>query len=417
MLQLVIQYFDTPYTKSLQHEQYLGNQDALLKQHHHHQHVGTMAVICQPTPGSSGNYNSQTTNSISKKRSIDVLNAGRSPTTRTLPNHTGTVACFYQIFFSGRNTIHLVRQHVRFLPEHYEPPVSVSSSSTAIRNMPQPVSMVEYSDPYHTNIATPIIPHRNDQSPIVDVKVLGTTGMDGSDIDTTTIVLSYCSLRHRINNTQGMNGSSKGCSYSVPSTLPPQYDSYCMTLSASSSRRNISSSISTFPFVLPFMDDVVQHICLVTPNLIGVLSKRYHQIYLYDLYRGGLICTFQPFSKLSTNGNLTEISCISLLADMKRSKMAVTYISSTNPKKYCIAYTSLKGHNFGKQKNGPMSLADGLVTAVVATSSLLPSSHAMMSTTRFLYPDVTKLNDIHQNEVMIPQQNAIHNGMYYSLMN
>jgi hypothetical protein len=64
-----------------------------------------------------------------------------------------------------------------------------------------------------------------------------------------------------------------------------------------------------------------------------------------------------------------------------------------------------------------MSLADGLVTAVAATSSLLPSSHAMMSTTRFLYPDVTKLNDVHQNEVMIPQQNAIHNGMYYSLMN
>ena len=390
-----------------------------------------MAVLCPPVPTTtvttlSGKSGSRHNSGIGfKKRSIDTLTTTveQPPTT----SDDCSIVCFYQVFYTRTNHVQVVRQHIRFVPE---PPPSTHSMTMTTTN--QQLLTVEkmthaslYSDQQHTNNVTPIQIHHNHPSPITDLTVLGTTTANDENNNNntaTTLVLSYRSLRHATSTAHGatthpeMNGSSKHMP-STTSTTPPQYDSFYGTLSANS-RRVLSSSLSTFPFVLPYMDDAIQQTCLVGPSMIGVLTQRYQQIYLYDLYRGGLIHMAQPFSQFTANApnnGTIPITCISLLADIKRSKMAVTYMSHGNPKKYCIAYASFGLQNGNhRNNNGPMSLADGLVAATAAsTMSYGAPMHASMCMTRTLFPDVSKLSDLYQNEMMVPQQTALQNGKFF----
>jgi hypothetical protein len=449
-LQLVIQYLDTPYTTTaasvnqamtatahvrttktnLQHPP-LPSKSSHNGNDTDQQHAGTLAVVCHPVPTqtaserSSNNNNKSGAVSGTKKRSLDALTTEQTSMTHATPSDC-TIVCFYQIFYTRRNTVQLVRQHVRFL--HEPPLLSVSSTTTGMYHTPQsmPTTMTTlstncslYSDQQHTNAVTPI-PIRN-QCPIEDLKVLGTTDTPGivdseDNNNNVTIVLSYRSLRHGSNTAHTstthheMNGGSSKPIHSASTMSAPRYDSFYMTLSTSS-RRVMLSSVSSFPFVLPYTDDAIQHVCLVGPSMIGVLTQRYQQIYLYDLHRGGLMHVAQPFpTSTKSTGNIS-MTCISLLADMKRSKMAVTYISAENPKKYCLAYASFGVHNTHHSNHGPISLADGLTAASSSAMSIGIPFHSM-SQTRTLFLDVSKWNDNYQNESILPQQTAIQNSTF-----
>ena len=434
LLQLVIQYFDTPSTASmtteiatshqLQQQQKdvtptrnATNQPTSIPQHQ--QHVGTLAVVCSSVnSATSGNTSGIST---PKKRSWGTH---EGPTTNIQSDRC--IVCFYQVF-STKSNVQVARQHLRFL---HEPATALSTAmaSTTIdaqQSIPAMIYCSLYSDEKHTNRVTPI--YLRNEYPIEDLKVLGTTPCSESeDGNSTSIVLSYRSESQASSTGTSdsslatgmveheMNGSS---THLQPTKAPRRYNYFYTCLSASP-RRVVSSSLSSFPFILPFTDDEIQDTCLVGTSMIGVLTQRYKQVYLYDLHRGGLIHSAQPFptSIINTLNRDIPVTCTSLLADTKRSKIAVTYIAPGSPNKYCIAYASVglnSGNNRFPKELGPISLADGLVAAA-STISYGAQLHSMIPT-RTLHSDVHKLHDNDQREMMIPRQAAILKGAFFKL--
>ena len=391
------------------------------------QHAGTIAVVVvvvaaavDPPMGqrSTTTTGATTTGTWSKKRRANATTAAEEPQNRSdTDDPSGCIVCFHQVFYTS-TTVQLVRQHVRFSA----PTESIPSNT--------PQAMIHcslYSDQQHTNTVTPI--QLNNPYPIEHLQVLGTTSPFGATTEnhsnhTPTIVLAYRSTTRcdSLDTLSEMNGvSSKPHPHQFPhavtaTTATTHTDCFYATISTSS-RRVTASSLVSFPFVLPYRDDEILHTCLVGPSMIGVMTQRYKQIYLYDLHRGGLMHVAQPFPISTTNGE-DPIACISLLADVHRSKIAVAYTSPGNPEKLSIAYASVNLNNSNSSSSsnsnyskGPISLADGLVAAL-STIPKGAQAHNRMSKTRTLFPEVDKLSDQYQNEMIMPQQNAIHKGTF-----
>jgi hypothetical protein len=408
-LQFVLQYIDTRYTQTASM--------SLIQSHP--SHAGTVAVLSYSSaPVSSSLVPTMTTQS-KKRVSIQIEKATQSS--------ESNIVCFTQILYTVDGTIQLVRQHVRILD-----PLSLTGSESVICS--------SCSDVQHINTATPIrINHpscyRYSHPSIGNITLLGTSSAASPSVSDGNIVLSYYCLRNEckksnnaIVNTREMNGSAKKLP-TVDSRATATCRDYFFvtipTIATKSTTLQSFVSVSSIPFVLPHMDDEVQQACLVTPSIIGVLTRHYKQICMYDIHRGGLIHVDQPFTAMTTNSfsvtTATPVdvpTCISLLTDARQSKIAVLYVSSTIPKKYCIAYASISfkmSTSTGivirqNSLTSHMSLADGLIAASsnnIASTNLL---YLCQNKTRTIFQEENKLTDEFQNETIVPQQGAINKG-------
>jgi hypothetical protein len=232
-----------------------------------------------------------------------------------------------------------------------------------------------------------------------------------------------------------MNGSSKTITtlkypYETnTSTTAAQYEHFFTTITVPAKAITVYPSTKSFRFQLPCIDDEVQHCCLIGPSLVGIVTKLYHQLCLYDVYRGGLIYTCQPFTpRTITHNPRTMIYCTALLADIKRSKIAIIYttqLPSDSKMKCCLAYASIgiNHHNrttsvssFRNNMLPQLSLADGLAASFYSpfNSTILQSSIGITNNNiRTLFvDDESKLMNLYQNKTIVQQQHAIQKGTF-----